>query len=201
MIGVGNASRWSTFLILGTWPLAMYLGCRLLGLSVGTAIVAAALAPLVASIREVAASADPATRTYAVKAAIEGGDAPPLGATVTVFPQALSAQGASAITLPTTALMKGSDGTSVWVFDAGTSTVRAQPVSIATADGNSAVIASGITPGMQVVATGVHVLSPGQKVSIYEDKYGVAPSGKAQAAIKNEAADQAVAPTGAGARP
>lgn len=49
VIGVGNASRWSTFLIVGTWPIAMYLGCRLLGLSVGTAIVAAGLAPLVAS--------------------------------------------------------------------------------------------------------------------------------------------------------
>jgi hypothetical protein len=49
VIGVGNASRWTTFLIVGTWPLAVYLGCRLLRLSIGTAIVAAGLAPLVAS--------------------------------------------------------------------------------------------------------------------------------------------------------
>ena len=49
VIGVGGASRWTTFVILGTWPVAVYLGCRLMRLSVGTAIVAAALAPLVAS--------------------------------------------------------------------------------------------------------------------------------------------------------
>lgn len=48
-IGVGGASRWTTFLIVGTWPIAVYLGCKLLRLSTGTAIVAAALAPMVAS--------------------------------------------------------------------------------------------------------------------------------------------------------
>ncbi|MGP1629713.1 MAG: efflux RND transporter periplasmic adaptor subunit [Giesbergeria sp.] len=128
-------------------------------------------APLSAVVREVAASADPATRTFAVKAAIEGADAPPLGATVTVTPPTLAAQGVQAILLPTTALMKSGAGTAVWVFDAATSTVRAQPVEVATADGNLAVIASGLAPGMRVVATGVHVLSPGQKVTIYEEKY------------------------------
>ena len=35
-----------------------------------------------------AASADPVTRTYTVKVAIDGRDAPPLGATVYVPPQA-----------------------------------------------------------------------------------------------------------------
>jgi hypothetical protein len=37
------------------------------------------------------------------------------------------------------------------------------------------VIASGLAPGMLVVAAGVHVLSPGQKVSIYRDKSAAAP--------------------------
>ena len=49
-------------------------------------------------------------------------------------------------------------------------TVRAQPVQIATADGNEAVIASGLQPGMLVVSAGVHVLSPGQKVAIYHER-------------------------------
>ena len=44
-------------------------------------------------------------------------------------------------------------------------------VQVATADGNEAVIAAGLKPGMQVVATGVHVLNPGQKVTVYRDKY------------------------------
>lgn len=134
-------------------------------------------AALVATVRELAASADPATRTFAVKAAIEGAEAPPLGATVTVVPPALSARGAEAIVLPTTALMQSGDGTAVWVFDAASSTVRAQAVQIATADGNQAVVASGLAPGMQVVATGVHVLAPGQQVTVYEDKYAPALAG------------------------
>jgi RND family efflux transporter MFP subunit len=129
-------------------------------------------------IREVAASADAATRTYQVKAALQGGQLPALGSTVHVWPEGMGvahgAVGASVIKLPTTALRQdggGGQGTAVWVYDPATSTVRLQPVQIATADGNEAVIASGLKPGMQVVATGVHVLNPGQKVTIYRDKY------------------------------
>lgn len=144
-------------------------------------------APLTATVREVAASADPATRTFEVKAALQGDDGPALGATVTVLPPALSPMGTPAIVLPTTALMKGKDGTAVWLFDSETSTVRAQPVQVATADGNNAVIAAGLKPGMQVVATGVHVLSPGQKVSIYKEKYASGQAGIGRTATKNVA--------------
>lgn len=125
-------------------------------------------------IREVAASADPTTRTYAVKVALEGANPPALGATVYVLPQSLGRAGQTAITLPTTALLQQGNGTAVWVYDPATSTVRLQKIEVATADGNAAVVASGLTPGMQVVATGVHVLSPGQKVTVYQPKTGVA---------------------------
>lgn len=161
-------------------------------------------APLTANVREVAASADPVTRTFAVKAAIEGSAVPPLGATVTVVAPALSARGAQAIVLPTTALMKAGSGTAVWVFDAASSTVRAQPVEIATADGNQAVIASGLAPGMQVVATGVHVLSPGQKVAIYKEKYAPALDAIGKDATKNvvnSSAEPATPAAPAAARP
>ena len=77
--------------------------------------------------------------------------------------------------------------TAVWVYDAASSTVKSQVVQIATADGNEAVVASGLTPGMQVVATGVHVLSPDQKVVVYQPKNGPAPASKAQTAINNVA--------------
>ncbi len=59
-------------------------------------------------------------------------------------------------------------------------TVRSQPVQIATADGNEAVVAGGLTPGMQVVTAGVHVLSPGQRVTLYQPK-GAAPAAPAPA--------------------
>ena len=62
-----------------------------------------------------------------------------------------------------------------------------------------AVAAAGLAPGMQVVATGVHVLSPGQKVMVYQQKGGPAPVTKAQTAA-NSAANTAVsAPASASA--
>ncbi|MCU4119369.1 efflux RND transporter periplasmic adaptor subunit [Variovorax sp. N23] len=121
-------------------------------------------------VREVAASADPVTRTYTVKVAIDAATAPPLGATVYARPQALAHVGAPVLKLPTTALRQEGGGSAVWVLDKGSMTVRSQPVQVATADGNEAVIAQGLEPGMQVVVAGVHVLAPGQKVSIYQGK-------------------------------
>ena len=139
-------------------------------------------ANLTGRVREVAASADAATRTYQIKVAIDGADAPALGSTVYVTPKALSHAGIPAIKLPTSALRQEGQSTAVWVYDAASSTVKSQVVQIATADGNEAVVAAGLAPGMQVVATGVHVLSPGQKVLIYQPKTASAPASKAQTA-------------------
>lgn len=124
-----------------------------------------------ARVREVAASADPVTRTYLVKAALERAQdkpLPALGATVHARPEGMGATGQAVIKLPTTAVMQENGGSAVWVFDPATHTVRLQKVEVATADGNALVIASGLTPGMQVVATGGHVLAPGQKVTVYQ---------------------------------
>lgn len=127
--------------------------------------------PLQGRVREVAASADPVTRTFPVKVTLPasgGADALPLGATVYVVPQPMAPQATGVIKLPTSALRQEGRGSAVWVLDPATLTVRSQPVQIATADGNEVVIASGLQPGQQVVSTGVHVLSPGQKVTIYK---------------------------------
>lgn len=142
------------------------------------------------TVREVAASADPVTRTFAVKVTVAG-DAPPLGATVHAIPRVSGAQGTPVIKLPTSALRQEGQGSAVWVFDPASSTVRSQAVQIATADGNEAVIAAGLTPGMQVVATGTHVLSPGQKVSIYKPKWAPDQDGRAQAAPETRASGAA----------
>jgi len=74
------------------------------------------------------------------------------------------------IKLPTSALRQEGQGTAVWVLDKATMTVKSVPVKLTTADGNEAVVASGLQPGMLVVSAGVHVLSPGQKVSIYQER-------------------------------
>ncbi len=145
------------------------------------------------TVREVAASADPVTRTFTVKVALEAKDALPLGSTVSVAPKALDRNAVQVIKLPTSALLKSGDGSSVWVLDSATMTVKPQSVVVATADGNDAVITQGLMPGMQVVVAGVHVLSPGQKVSIYKEKGTVAPVPSAPAAMDSVAPSAAAA--------
>ena len=156
-------------------------------------------AALSGKVREVAASADAATRTFQVKVSIDGADAPALGSTVYVTPKALSHAGVAAIKLPTSALRQEGQSTAVWVYDSASSTVKSQVIRIATADGNEAVVAAGLAPGMQVVATGVHVLSPGQKVQIYQPKTGPAPASKAQTAPDSIAASQSASTPAAAA--
>lgn len=129
-------------------------------------------------VREVAASADPITRTFTVKVgleALDAKDALALGTTVSIIPQAFDRSNVQVIKLPTSALRQDGKTSAVWVLDANTMTVKLQPVQIATADGNEVVIASGLQPGMQVVSAGVHVLAPGEKVTLYKEKMAVAP--------------------------
>lgn len=126
------------------------------------------------TVREMAASADPVTRTYAVKLALAPGvgGALPLGATLNVRAPGLSSAVASAIKLPTSALRQEGQGTAVWVLDEATMTVNSQAVQLGPVDGNEVVVTSGLQPGQKVVSAGVHVLSPGQKVTVY----GAAPT-------------------------
>ncbi len=145
-------------------------------------------------VREVAAVADPVTRTYQIKVSLDEKDpasAPPLGATVYVVPQAFARSGVDVIKLPTSALKQDGKTTAVWVLDTATMTVKSQPVVIATADGNDAVVSSGLKPGMKVVSAGVHVLQAGQKVTIYKDKE--TKEGAARAAASSSGAAPATA--------
>ena len=70
-------------------------------------------------VREVAASADPVTRTFLVKVAVQAKDVPPLGATVYVTPQWHAAEGLQAIKLPTSSLRQEGGETAVWVYEPG----------------------------------------------------------------------------------
>jgi RND family efflux transporter MFP subunit len=135
------------------------------------------------TVREVAASADPATRTFSVKVAVDSKETLPLGATASVVPQALQRSAMSGIKLPTSALLQDGAGSAVWVLEPASMTVRKQAVQIATVDGNEVVLAQGVLPGMQVVVAGVHVLTPGQKVTVFKDRSPVAaPASPASAA-------------------
>jgi multidrug efflux system membrane fusion protein len=148
------------------------------------------------TVRELAASADPVTRTFPVKVTLsekDAGEALPLGTTAYVVPQAVAQLAGGVIKLPTSALRQEGKGSAVWVLDTASMTVRSQPVQIATADGNEAVIASGLQPGQKVVSAGVHVLSPGQKVTIYKPN-GPDPSVEQSSNAMKSGASAPVAP-------
>lgn len=123
--------------------------------------------PLAATVREVAAVADPVTRTFVVKADIGKANVR-LGRTATVTVAVRSLPSAPAmIKLPLAAVFEQQGQSSVWVLDKDTMTVRAQPIQVVGAEGNQVVVAAGLAPGQQVVSAGVHVLTPGQKVALY----------------------------------
>jgi RND family efflux transporter MFP subunit len=126
-------------------------------------------APLPATIREISAAADPATRTFLVKADIGGAGAAGvrLGQTATVSMELPQVVGVNK--LPLSALREEQGRSAVWLVDRASMTVKSQEVKLAGADGNEAVITSGLAPGQIVVTAGVHVLSPGQKVKFYVD--------------------------------
>ncbi len=141
--------------------------------------------PLRGTVREIAAAADPVTRTFGVKVSLTGKESLALGATVSVVPHALDRSGVQVIKLPTSALRQDGQSSAVWVLDTASMTVKLQPIQVATADGNEVVVSAGLQHGMQVVSAGVHVLSPGQKVTIYKEKTATTPVGIAQPAIQS----------------
>ena len=123
--------------------------------------------PLAATIREISAAADPVTRTFLVKADIGNATASGirLGQTASVLMELPQTPGVTK--LPLSALREEQGRSSVWLVDSKAMTVSSQAVKLAGADGNEAVITSGLAPGQIVVTAGVHVLSPGQKVKFY----------------------------------
>lgn len=130
-------------------------------------------------VRELAASADPVTRTYQVKLALQASERLPLGATVHVLAPEWKGSQTAAIKLPTSALAQQGAGTVVWVLDEARMTVNTQAVELGAVVGNEVVITAGLQAGQKVVTAGVHVLSPGQKVTVFGASPATAPAAAA----------------------
>ena len=139
------------------------------GGSVEVRLWGAAGGKITARLREVAASAEPTTRTYLVKADLSGAAVPTvrLGQTATVSVAAPRRDGVARV--PLSALREDHGRSTVWIVDPATMTTVAREVKIGGADGNDAVVIAGLASGDRVVTAGVHVLSPGQKVRLYAD--------------------------------
>jgi len=116
-------------------------------------------------LRELSPVADTATRTYTAKISLpKAPEDVRLGMTAYVT---FSANGESPmLKVPLTALVQNQGASAVWLVENGT--VRLAPVQLAGASGNEMLVASGLTPGQVVVTAGVHLLKPGQKVTVLD---------------------------------
>lgn len=138
---------------------------KLLGKAGGVSVtVWGGNATLPATIREVAAAADPASRTFQVKADLPAGSVE-LGQTATVHVELAPADGK--LRLPMQAVAGTGKESHVWVLDKQAMKVREQPVVVLRAEGDTLVIDSGLKSGDTVVTAGAHVLSPNQQVTLY----------------------------------
>jgi RND family efflux transporter MFP subunit len=118
-------------------------------------------------VREVAPSADPVMRTFAVRIALQD---PPmemrLGSAV-VGRVLLEAKQVAA--LPPASLFKDGDKPAVWLFDPASSTVGLRQVSVLRYDNDRVLISAGLATGDRVVVAGVQKMRPGLKVRLLED--------------------------------
>ncbi len=126
-----------------------------------------AKAPLPATLREVAAAADPSPHAPSWRRPILARPSsnwarPSPSSSISHAPRLSCGSPAVA------ALVQANGHSAVWVLDRASMTVRPQPVVVESADGNSLVLAAGLSGGETVVTAGVHLLSPGQKVKLYE---------------------------------
>lgn len=121
-----------------------------------------------ATLRELSATADPATRTYQARFRLRGtGENAPLGATVTIHLDGDRAKGAVQLyEVPVGALYDGGTGTSVWVIDPVTSSVSRRPVEVAKLGSETALVGKGLKPGERILALGAHLVKEGERVKI-----------------------------------
>jgi len=117
-----------------------------------------------AKLREIAPSADPATRTYLAKFSLPGaGDSVELGMTATL--SLADPQTERVARLPLSSLYSQGGDPSLYVVD-GKGDVTLKPVAVKSYDTNSVVISGGVEEGAKIVALGVQKLDPSQKVRV-----------------------------------
>src|SRR6476646_5778779 len=115
-------------------------------------------------IREVSPQADPVTRLFPVKVALDNSPLEFfLGGMVS---GAISFDTPPIMTLPLTAVIESDGKPSVWVVDPASNTVALRAVEILRYDPSAVIVSNGLRDGEVVVTAGVNVLHPGQKVKL-----------------------------------
>ena len=118
-------------------------------------------------VREIAPSADAATRTRRVKIALENPpDTVRLGTTITAE---LEGPDLTAIMVPETAVVTKDGKPHVWLVDAAKGEVRLAAVETGAAVGRFLPVTGGLKDGERIVTAGVNSLEEGQKITIEDE--------------------------------
>ncbi len=118
-------------------------------------------------VRELSPVADASTRTFIARVSVlnltpKQAALVKLGMTAAV--QFVINTPGAFVKVPLTALYQEKGVTSVWIVEKGA--VKLVPVQMGGVSGNDVLLIGGVTSGQTVVTAGVHVLNPGQQVSI-----------------------------------
>ena len=143
---------------------------RIREFSVGQPVVVepwnAAGTRLPGTMREIAPAADPQSRTYAARVALNGdaARAVELGQSVRVYVPQAGRNGA--LRVPLSAIQRGGGGaTALWVVDPATRKLHLAPVRLGPLAADSAPVLSGVDADAWIVAAGGHLLREAQLVS------------------------------------
>ena len=139
------------------------------GARVEATIEALANREIAATVQSIAPAADPVTRNFRVEAiAPNPGRELRAGLIASVRLPATAATAAPELTVPVSAIVRGSGDAAFAVFTIDGNTLRRQPVTLGATRGNEVVITAGLTAGQRVVREGVAALVEGETVQVLE---------------------------------
>ncbi|MER9921983.1 efflux RND transporter periplasmic adaptor subunit [Mesorhizobium sp. M0048] len=118
-------------------------------------------------VREVAGSADPQSRTFAVRVSLPNDPRVLLGMTASIEAAADNRQ--QLVSIPLAALAQKDSQSIVWTVDRNGGTVHAHPVKVAAFTPDGVSVADGLKPGDVVVAAGTQFMTENLKVKLTGD--------------------------------
>lgn len=121
-----------------------------------------------ATVREISPAADPVSRSFRVKLALDPAAKPArLGMTATVlFTGPDDAHAPPRFVLPATALFHDGDAPAVWVVQQPESTLALRQVTVVSQNADTVQVSGELSPGDTVVAQGAHTVSKDMKVIV-----------------------------------
>ena len=118
-----------------------------------------------AQVREFAAAADPASRTWRVKLTLDKPDAAVrLGMSANVVLAANHAGAEGAFTIPATALFHDGNAPAIWVVRKPDNVLQLRRVTVSRYDARTITVTGGLADHDRIVVQGVHTVTSGQQV-------------------------------------